>query len=1065
MNHNQPGESWQPSGLDPRLFQIQKRRSKAVTIKPPSDQGKTTSLPSRPRKTIIKPFSAEGLNGTAASNNSTDPEHSKVNDSTVLSKRQPRADRVASVSKTEALSGSAAENPRRVQLSAPIDNIQRSSPEGIQGHVHDRSVVAINERPFSASANANGHNAHHRSGTGLGSPEENTISVIPSKDQQAISAWKPDVFAQAFVPRSYLLVNDAPARSVISQAVEGINFPKYVLTFATPLFLPPMFSLTQSLTISRLGLLRSDNFGPQDYKRHFIDCVMLDLEAQLREVRSYDIFGAELEIIDFQQHLFSLHVPGLRESAPRVAFGDIMSLRQLVLDPWTKKPLGMEYWEKSGGQMRGEPAPGFTGSEITGTVVAVIKQYEKLHLRLAGVLPIPLVFNVSFVVQRRRVHALERTIADIAHELTSDPFRDVHREQAALSYPVHSSDDSKISRDDNHHDGLDRATALTSQPINITPEAIDHKHWLHHMLFPTVADGVLQTSLPKGRFQENWFDKDLNYEQMKAVTAIHSRNYGDLCYLINGPPGTGKTKTVVETAAQFADKMMNDKDSVGSILLCAPSDPAADTLALRLSAYFDPQIIFRLNEFSRTFAEVPEELLTYCHIEDNIFSLPPLPRLMSYKIVITTCRGADVLINARVTNRDLASLQTNMLRILHPSSELQRSIPLHWTALLVDEAAQATEPEVLIPLAVIAPHAGHPYHPNPAFVMAGDQHQLGPRTYDRSTALHVSLFERLSNRSIYASHPKARKWANRRNSYIPSVRPPFVDLVRNYRSHPAILAVPSSLFYHNSLIPEASNVESLSAWGGWSIRRWPILFACNGGIDDCEDVRTVGGGWYNMREANRAIRYAANLLKSFSGALSQSEICIMSPFHAQVHWLRNIARAASLWELNIGPMEAFQGLESRVVIICTTRTRTRFLREDASRGIGIVDEPKKFNVALTRAKEGLIVLGNPWVLSQDPHWLAFLKFCWRNELWSNDEEGQDPRMPEGREANANSWKPLEQDGAPDEVAGLEAALLYKEREPSSAMTATRRFLSTSQDDEMWTSGMMATQALPSEDED
>lgn len=349
--------------------------------------------------------------------------------------------------------------------------------------------------------------------------------------------------------------------------------------------------------------------------------------------------------------------------------------------------------------------------------------------------------------------------------------------------------------------------------------------------------------------------------------------------------------------------------------------------------------------------------------------------------------------------------------------------------------------------------------------MAGDQYQLGPRTYDRSTALHVSLFERLSNRSIYASHPRARKSQSRQSSHLPLLRPPFVDLIRNYRSHPAILAVPSSLFYHNSLIPEASSVESLSTWNGWCGRRWPVMFACNGGIDDREDVRTVGGGWYNRREARKAIQYAEDLLKSFSGALFQPEICIMSPFRAQVHLLRKMARVSGLWELNIGPIEAFQGLESRIVIICTTRTRARFLGEDALRGIGIINEPKKTNVALTRAKEGLIVLGNPWILSQDPYWHAFLKFCWRNELWSSDEAGQDPRVPEGREANANDWEPLEQGGAQEEISGLEAALLYKERESTSAMEATRRFLSTSQDDEMWTGGMMATQALRLGDED
>ena len=143
----------------------------------------------------------------------------------------------------------------------------------------------------------------------------------------------------------------------------------------------------------------------------------------------------------------------------------------------------------------------------------------------------------------------------------------------------------------------------------------------------------------------------------KAVSAIQSRTYGSICYLINGPPGTGKTKTIVESVTQLA----NDSDFVGTILLCAPSDPAADTLASRLKAFFGPETMLRLNEYSRTFAEVPQDLLSYCYVDQDIFNIPPFKLLMSYKIVITTCRGAEILIQARVTNRDLVSL--NPLRL------------------------------------------------------------------------------------------------------------------------------------------------------------------------------------------------------------------------------------------------------------------------------------------------------------------------------------------------------------------------------------------------------------------
>ncbi|KAF2036765.1 hypothetical protein EK21DRAFT_106075 [Setomelanomma holmii] len=100
----------------------------------------------------------------------------------------------------------------------------------------------------------------------------------------------------------------------------------------------------------------------------------------------------------------------------------------------------------------------------------------------------------------------------------------------------------------------------------------------------------------------------------------------------------------------------------------------------------------------------------------------------------------------------------------------------------------------------------------------------------------------------------------------------------------------------------------------------------------------------------------------------------MSPFAAQVRLLRSLIRSntygggSGLWGVNIGPLEAFQGLEKRVVIICTTRTRSRFLSEDAKRGLGIIGQKRKMNVALTRAKEALLVIGNPEVLVQDEHW-------------------------------------------------------------------------------------------------
>ena len=147
-----------------------------------------------------------------------------------------------------------------------------------------------------------------------------------------------------------------------------------------------------------------------------------------------------------------------------------------------------------------------------------------------------------------------------------------------------------------------------------------------------------------------------NQMWQKAVSAIQTRDYGNICYLVNGPPGTGKTTTIVEAVTHLA----KDPAFPGTILVVAPSDPAADTLVKSLRENFDRRAMLRLNEFSRTFSEVPGELLPYSWIDGEIFSLPPFIVLMSYRIVVTTCIGAEMLVNARVTNRDLVSLLNSL---------------------------------------------------------------------------------------------------------------------------------------------------------------------------------------------------------------------------------------------------------------------------------------------------------------------------------------------------------------------------------------------------------------------
>lgn len=283
---------------------------------------------------------------------------------------------------------------------------------------------------------------------------------------------------------------------------------------------------------------------------------------------------------------------------------------------------------------------------------------------------------------------------------------------------------------------------------------------------------------------------------------------------------------------------------------------------------------------------------------------------------------------------------------------------------------------------------------------------------------------------------------------LPITRPPFANLIRNYRSHAAILATPSSLFYSDTLEPEAAPIDTLMPWSGWRGKGWPILFSCNSSRDEIDGE---GGGWFNIVEAQAAIAYIQSFLDAY--LIAASEICIMSPFAAQVQRLRGLARQAGLWEVNIGPLEAFQGLESRLVILCTTRTRDRFIEQDVAKGLGVIHEPKRLNVAVTRAKEGLIVLGNPEVLGKDEYWRDFMGFCWRNGLW----QAEDGSVNQG----AQKWLSTESQSR----SRLESRLLHQLELRSDEVCEDPRRLGVRlyDDDAMWKDGVQAEQNVKYED--
>jgi DNA polymerase III delta prime subunit len=863
-----------------------------------------------------------------------------------------------------------------------------------------------------------------------------------------------NIYARPFIPESLAIINELDGHEINTPGRKQAEFGAYIGRYIGWDFLPPIPHPIEPPMAASFDLV--DSIIYTHYELYFRYHLEAEIQSQQQENESYSLFEHDITAIshDTGQTTCSFLVPGLGENSPYVEEDDIIQLRQLRYDD-KGRLLGMEQWltpssqfhggtgfPAPGGRWRGEPAPGWTGiiynarvlavqrkqTTLVASVYGLMSQNTSFDMRLSLSRKGHLRFNVRFPIRRERYLPMQLVLS-ITQEALGEANKS--RNQCHVA-----------NKNINSSQAISSTTPLKSrEPLD--PEGLTQtcRPWLQSMLFPIEADCEVQTTLNPGSFKRPFFDEQLNWEQKKAVESICSQNYGTLPFLISGPPGTGKTKTLVEVALQLLKRV----DRVSHILFCAPSDPAADMIVQHISAYFNPAELLRLNRPSRAFAEVPGAVLPFCCVSQEKFDLPPFKQLMLCKLVVTTSHDASLLLYSRLTNVDLYAAEYGLRTSINPYTAQPSQVELHWTALLFDEAAQAMEPEALIPLSIVAPPLGSVKLAfRPLFVMAGDEHQLGPRTSLPSSPLKTSLFARLTTRPVYANHPLARSKTvitpqMLSRAMLPIMRPAFANLIRNYRSHPAILAVPSALFYADTLEPEATDTDRLASWSEWQGKRWPVLFQNN---DSEDELEKDGGGWYNVGEAEIACRYAALLVKT--GLVEQKEVCIMTPFKAQVQYLRKKIREkkhGSLWDVDIGPTEAFQGLERGVVILCTTRSKHRFLDSDKAVDWGIIGLPNKMNVALTRAKFGLIVIGRKEILLQDPNWRAFLDFCNRNGLVAgkNYDEG-----------------PLH-DRDSSELTRLEKVLLAKERNLNDFPVLR----GTVQGDKMWTSNMQVVSDMES----
>ncbi|KAJ6524568.1 P-loop containing nucleoside triphosphate hydrolase protein [Mycena capillaripes] len=678
------------------------------------------------------------------------------------------------------------------------------------------------------------------------------------------------------------------------------------------------------------------------YHQHWNALLSWELHKLAVEKEQIVLWKTGIKVGEWEGAEFLLFVPGIRENTPRLEIGDLLVLREVF--EVQKVGSGIAFEGRVAALRKREGIIHFFCPTLKIHIQTFVGPLDpSRHFQNGNIVftpedVLPLLFNISFVPTARPSFLMD-VASRTLHDAMAESF-DTNRRRAA-------------------------------------------RRWL----FPVPDDILQEPSMDIQRHlpDESWTDTGLNEEQKLAVSSIVLHE-SPIPFLIFGPPGTGKTRTTVETVLQILRFHPE-----ASIVLCAPSNPATDTLVMRLRSTLQPHEMFRLNDPNRTFAEVPLNIRQYCYVEHDKYALPPWNILLRYRVVVCSCLDAGILVDAHCTNNALARLEADIVGSLHPRRQVKEPIMPHWTHLLIDEAAQAAEPELLIPISVVLPGTqGDPSSTSssglsfgsirpsitPQLVLCGDPNQLGPTvTSDaaRDAELDVSLLQRLFDRPVYASH------SEKALASTPLRFRPYTNLVKNYRSHPAILMPPSTLFYEDSLVPCAENGNI--SWSGLPNPHLPLLFIGSECKEECVDERA---SWYNTGEIKCTVDTIVSLLAegaSSSPPLQASEIGVMSAFREQVWKIREYLRKEKLSAVDVGTVEDYQGREMRVCIISCVRSSTRFLKDDLSRGLGLVYERKRMNVAITRAKELLVVIGNGAILQQDPFWRSFLQFTLRNKLY------------------------------------------------------------------------------------
>lgn len=418
--------------------------------------------------------------------------------------------------------------------------------------------------------------------------------------------------------------------------------------------------------------------------------------------------------------------------------------------------------------------------------------------------------------------------------------------------------------------------------------------------------------------------------------------------IIIGPPGSGKTLLLVN----LVYNILHIKGSTEKILICAPTNKAIDNIIILLKK-------FGFEKFVRVLSparELSEDLDTTHSVHklalDKINSDPKkhkeLKRLIERKEKNGVLSDSDYK-KYKKSMEDIECgiiEEANIVLSTINNSADERLKNFHFTYVLIDEAAQALEAEIILPL----------IHYAEMVVLIGDDKQLGPVVHSKEAKLQglgMSLFERLH--LLYKNAP-------------------FITLLNEqYRMNEKLYQFPNREFYDNKMITRRNILPDENIMNNLPFPKkdFPSFFINVVGTEEIENK-----SYFNTQEVLAIFKCVNELHQN---KIELKNIGVITFYSGQKQRLyEKFYTKEKYQDLKIDSVDGFQGMELDYIILST-------VRNNSEGNLGFLKEPKRLNVALTRARKGLILIGDAKCLAKRPgDFRNLIKFYCSNGLILNN---------------------------------------------------------------------------------